>query len=49
MEGRSRLEHCSDVEVPTHPPDPLTNANYMREVESVAYPHHRFDVHQTAS
>ena len=31
MEGASGLEHCSDVQVP---PDPLTNASYVREVDS---------------
>ena len=33
-EGWSGPEHCSDVEVLTHPPDPLTNASYVREVDS---------------
>ena len=33
-EGGSGLEHCSDVEVHTHPPNPLTNASYVREVDS---------------
>ena len=28
-EGGSGLEHRSDVEVSTHPPDPLTNASYV--------------------
>ena len=31
-EDGSRLEHRSDVEVSTHPPDLLTNASYVREV-----------------
>ena len=33
-EGGSRLEHRSDVEVLTHPPDPLPNATHVREVDS---------------
>ena len=33
MEGESGLEHRSDVEILTHPPDPLTNASYVREVK----------------
>ena len=32
--GGSRLEHCSDVNVLTLPPDPLTNASYVRELDS---------------
>ena len=35
-EGGSGLEHRSDVEVPTHPPDLLTNASYIREVDSLS-------------
>ena len=34
MEVGSGFEHCSDVEVLTHPPNPLTNASYVREVDS---------------
>ena len=34
MEGGSGLEHSSDIEVLTHPPDPLTNASYIRVVDS---------------
>ena len=34
MEGVSRLEHRSDVEVLTLSPDPLTNTTYVREVNS---------------
>ena len=34
MEGGSWLEHRSDVEVPTHPPDLLTNTSYIREMDS---------------
>ena len=30
-EGGSRLEYRSDVEVLTHPPDPLTNTSYISE------------------
>ena len=33
-EGGSRPEHRSDVEVLTHPPDPLTHASHVREVDS---------------
>ena len=33
-EGGSGLEHRSDVEVLTHPPDPLTHASHVREVDS---------------
>ena len=32
-EGGSRLEHHSDVEVLIHPPDPLTDVNYVRKVD----------------
>ena len=32
--GGSGLEHRSDVKVPTHPPDPPTNASYVRKVDS---------------
>ena len=33
-EGGSRFEHHSDVEVLTYPPDLLTNASYVRKVDS---------------
>ena len=33
-EGGSGPEHHSDVEVLTHPPDPLTHASHVREVDS---------------
>ena len=33
-EGGFGLEHRSDVEVPTHPPDLFTNGSYVREVDS---------------
>ena len=33
-EGGSGLEHCSEIEVLTHPPDPLTHARHVREVDS---------------
>ena len=33
-ESESGLEYRSDVEVLTHPPDPLTHASYVREVDS---------------
>ena len=33
-EGGSGLEHRSDVEVLTHPPDPLTHASHVREMDS---------------
>ena len=32
MEGGSRLKHLCYVEVLAHPPDPLTNASYVREL-----------------
>ena len=34
MEGACRPEHSSDVEVLTHPPDQLTHASHIREVDS---------------
>ena len=34
MEGGSGPEHSSDIEVLTHPPDPFTNASYVRKVDS---------------
>ena len=33
-ESGSALEHQSDVEVLTHPPDPLTNASYIKVEDS---------------
>ena len=33
-ESGSGLEHRSDVEVLTHPPYPLINASYVREMDS---------------
>ena len=33
-EGGPGHEHHSDVEVIAHPPDPLTNTSYVREIDS---------------
>ena len=47
----SELEHRSDVEVLTNSPDPLTNASYIREVESwsqFTLAHHWWQTHYTA-
>ena len=34
MDGGSGNEHCSDIQVLTHPADPLINASYIREEDS---------------